>query len=146
MPVKVTTSLSLRTLLPDIKRSFLSANNGNAIEGAIISEISQGRSPVFGKQFKQYSTEYAKIKGGRKPVDMNLSGDMLKSLEVKPKGNSFIVRFKSKIAKFHNETGRVIRRLLPSKNGERFKKSIEKEIFKALELASKKATDKQNRS
>jgi len=117
------------------------------IEEEIIITILSGRSPVKGKQFKQYSKKYAdREKGGaRKPVDMNQTGKMLDSLVVKQiRGKPGIfIKFRDNLAVIHNKLGagksKVIRRLLPNfSKDEVFKDNIQKMIIKMMKRATKK--------
>jgi hypothetical protein len=97
---------------------------------------------VAGHKFKQYSNAYAKKKGGKRPVDMNVTGKMLDSLHVKQnKIGQLIIQFKSKIAGYHQEGGGKLpqRKLLPQR-GEKFAKGIMKLIIKTLEKAAKSVT------
>jgi len=143
-------SLTLGTLLPSINKAFGSANNKSMLRGAIIEHIQTGKSPVAGKRFKQYSESYANKKGvSRKPVDMTVTGKMLSSLVVSM-GNprSMRVYFRSKIASYHDSLGagrsKIIRRLIPSKKGERFAKGLENLISSMINKAVDKAVKKQN--
>jgi hypothetical protein len=149
LKVKVTKSLTFKTLIPDIEKNFTGGGVRDVVVDEIRDHISEGKSPVAGKKFKHYSSGYAKIKGRKRPVDMTVSGDMLKSLSSKKTKTSFFVFFKSKIAEYHDSLGagrsKIIRRLLPTKRGERFTKVIQNRIIKALNDAVKKAVSKSNR-
>ena len=145
MKLKFRKSLTLNTLIPDAKANFLSSTTRREIKNAVLEEILSGKSPVKGKKFKRYSPSYAKLKGKKSPVDMFVTGRMLESLQVRASKSSFFLAFTNKIAEYHNSTGRVIRRLLPTFRGERFSSKIEKLIQKALELALSKSVKKQNR-
>jgi len=111
------------------------------IEGEIVATIFDGKSPVKGKSFVKYSDSYSKIKGKKRPVDMFLSGKMLKSIKTRITKNFGIrIFFTSPIAVFHDILGagksKVIRRLLPDPaKGETFKPNI----LKAIRDAAKKA-------
>lgn len=146
MASKVTSSLTLKTLIPDIKKSFLSnATTKRAIREEVIAHINEGNSPVRGEKFLPYSDKYAELKGKKSPVDMLVTGKMLRSLQIRRTKSSFLLSFRNKVAKFHNETGRVIRRLLPTKRGERFSNTIEELILNAVEKARDIAVKNQNR-
>jgi len=150
LKAKMTKSLTLKTLIPDIKKSFLSQGNRKIIRDEIKEKIQSGVSPVAGfNRFKKYSKGYAKFKGKFQPVDMKVNGDMLDSMQVRTTKSSFLIAFRSIIADYHNRLGagrgKVIRRLLPTKNGERFKKDIQNRILRMLEGASRKSIKKQNR-
>ena len=146
MPVVVKTKLTLKQLPNDIKKNF-SRDLKASIGDKIVERILSGKSPVKGKRFKQYSTEYAKKKGRRAPVDMLVSGKMLESIVVKQNRiGQVIISFKDGIAKFHDIMGagksKVIRRLLP-RTGEAFAPPLWRFILKTLNKATKKATTKQ---
>jgi len=108
------------------------------IEGEIVATIIDGKSPVKGKTFPNYSPKYAKIKGKIRPVDLFQTGELLRSIETRiGNGFSVIIRFKSKIAKFHDKLGagksKVIRRMLPDPSkGESFRSNIAKVIRRAI--------------
>jgi len=122
----------------------------NKLEKQIISDINRGVSPVKGNRFPKYSVSYKNaIKKGRypgksiAPVNLTLTGKMLKSLKLKLKDNLSVmtisVMFSDKKAKYHDIEGagksKVIRRMLP-KSGEEFNartmKLIRDEIKKAI--------------
>ena len=117
------------------------------LENEIIATILSGKSPVKGKRFKDYNEQYAKREkdGRKKPVDLNQTGKMLDSLEVKQvRGKpGLLIRFKDKLAVIHDELGagksKVIRRLLPRK-GESFKANIQRVIDKLLKNVVKRST------
>lgn len=146
---KVTKSLTLKTLLPDIQKDFSKSKNRKAMVEGIKDHIEQGKSPVKGKRFKSYSDSYSRIKGRRRPVDMKDTGKMLNSLTSRKTLSSYKIVFKSKIADYHNRLGasiaRVIRRLLPTERGERFAKNLEDKLTRTARIAAAKAVSKQNR-
>jgi hypothetical protein len=152
LKTKITKSLTLKTLIPDLNKAFLSDEPGQRkLMNAIKDTITSGKSPVAGYKFVQYSSSYAdRFKGGaRKPVNMTLTGEMLKSMKVVKTRSSFAVVIDSEIADYHNRLGagkkKVIRRLLPTNRGERFKVFLQKIINKMANSAASKATKKQNR-
>ncbi len=144
MGVKVTSTLTKRSIaktVGNIKKSFALSLKRD-IADIIAEEILSGKSPVKGKRFKKYSSEYAKVKGRSRPVDMLDSGEMLDSLTVKQSSNGDVeIFFKDKKANFHNKgLGNLPkRRLLPTGTNETFKTSILKKIVKLLDRAVKKA-------
>ena len=80
---------------------------------------------------------------------MVLTGKMLES-DLVAKGDNkgtLEIKFKGKIARYHNDEGagrgKVIRRLLPTKNGETFKKVIMQRIIKRLNQLVKSLTQRQ---
>jgi hypothetical protein len=106
----------------------------------IVKEISEGRSPVkrAGGRFKAYSPSYKKaIDKGRysqfnkrkRPVNLRLSGELLKSIYTEPISKTkFRIGFRDSLAKIHNSLGagksKVVRRMLPTKQGETFTDNI----------------------
>lgn len=121
-------------------------------------QIKKGISPVDGAgKFQKYSESYleaikekrgevAKKGGKRSPVDMTLSGDMLKSLEVIKRGDAVFMEFTGKDtgerAYFHNNSGagkaRTIRRLLPDAHGEKFNQVLQNKFFGIVKKVLKK--------
>jgi hypothetical protein len=115
-------------------------------EQAIRLEISQGRSPVDGQgRFDGYSESYRQaIETGRyaregkriRPVNLYLSGEMMRSLKSTVFRNKIWIRFDNYLADIHNRKGagksRTKRRLLPTRNGESFNQSIQADIRKVL--------------
>jgi len=121
---RVARGLSLKT-----RKKFVNVfyKNRDAVIAEITGEILSGRSPVAGKRWDPYSTDYAnRFKdGSKKPVNMYLTGKMLKSLKIKKQKTAIAILFDSKIAVYHDRLGagvsKVIRRLLPDPSkGERF--------------------------
>ncbi len=136
---------NLKLLIPKLKKKInkirirLIRESKDDVAVAILEEIAQGRSPVKGKQFPQYSKQYAKQKGYRKPVDMYKTGDLVNSLRVRNNKNTGLtISFQDKKAEYHDKgRGRLpVRRLLPRK-GESFKKSIMNAIKRAFKRATK---------
>lgn len=144
MAIKITKTLFLKDLPKNISKNF-SRKLKDDIGDEIIIEISQGSSPVRGHTFKEYSDDYAKIKGGKKPVNMIKDGDMLGSINVKQNRRGQVkVSFKDEKAKIHQdgEGHMPQRKLLPSRK-ETFNTKLTKIINKILKLAVKKAIKKQ---
>jgi hypothetical protein len=102
------------------------------------STIASGNSPVKGNgRFVGYSPSYTEaIKKGRypgkklRPVNLTLSGAMMRSLIYRPTKGGFVIYFTNKLAKIHSEQGagksRVIRKVMPS-DKEQFKPAITRE-------------------
>jgi len=101
----------------------------------------RGVSPVsgFGK-YKAYSKSYKEqIRRGKgkfankdiRPINLTLSGDLLKSIKGRPTANGFTIWFSDKKAKWHDKEGagrsKVIRRMLPNDN-EKFNQVITRAI------------------
>lgn len=150
MKINIKKSLTLGTLIPDIAKEFTKDSSRAAIKLVIKEFINSGRSPVEGKSFKKYSKKYARLKGKDAPVDMTVTGQMLNSLVISKgkEGRSLRIYFRSVIAKYHDVMGagvsRVIRRLLPTNAGERFKATITKLIKALVNNSVDKAVKKQN--
>ena len=106
----------------------------------IVKDISRGISPVkrAGGRFKPYSTTYKKaIDRGqyrqfnkrKRPVNLRLSGELMKSIysEVISR-NKIRIGFNNFLADIHNRQGagksRVVRRMLPTNQGETFTDNI----------------------
>lgn len=124
----------------------------------VVDQIQKGISPVDGaRKFQKYSESYleaikadhASVKekrGQRSPVNMTLSGDMLKSLKIVPKGEKTFLEFTGKEtgdrAYFHNNSGagkaRTIRRLLPDAKGEKFNQVLQNKFFEIVQNLMKK--------
>ena len=107
----------------------------------VLDSIESGMSPVKGKgEYGKYSDSYKKqIRGGKypgkkiRPINLKLTGDMLKSLKLKLRKTGFTLFFSDPKADYHNNIGagksRVIRRMLPKKGtGETLKRTITKPI------------------
>ena len=139
------------------------------IKDEIIGLIEIGVTPVRmqPKKFQKYSESYKQairgklsfrningktvpLKGKDKnlenknvsPVNMKVTGKMLRSLRTRITTNGVFVWFSSEIAKYHNETGvgpnNVKRRLLPNQSGERFTPQIERFIVQLVEKLIRK--------
>ena len=144
MPIKVKATLNLKGIPKEIKKEFLKTRaDKKEVEAAIVEEMIHGRSPVKGKQWKEYSPGYAKQKRGSKsatkPVDMVLSGDMVKSLTLtKHSDGEVSINFAGEAikARYHDfpkaNSNMPQRRLLPRAAGEEFKRSIQKVINEML--------------
>lgn len=157
MAVKITKRLKVLKITEQVKPKFFRILD-KFIKNEIISAIESGRSPVSNKgadpqntggglRFNQYSDSYKKSMGKGKlsnkkqrPVNLTLTGKMLKSIRSRSGRNSLRVWFTSPIAKYHNNLGagkkKVIRRMLP-KAGEEFNSGIKKRIANALKNAIK---------
>lgn len=140
MPVKVTKNLkNLKMVLPTIKRTFNKGIKAN-LPDYIKDDIEAGVSPVRGARFQKYSQSYrdqidSSLSGfGKKksPVNMKLSGQMLSTLTGKIIKGDVKIRISDKLADIHNRIGagksRVVRRLLPTNNGEEFNRNISGKI------------------
>ncbi len=118
---------------------------------AMKEQISKGVSPVLGGgKFAKYSVSYKKaIKKGYyskygksiTPVNMKLSGKMLKSLTSRKTKQGFTVYFTSKLAKIHSKDAKTIRKVIPLK-GEKLKGSVTKKAKQMLKDLITKAVNK----
>jgi len=147
MPVILKTNLTLNKLIPDIKSNF-AKDSAKDVKKLITDEILSGKSPVAGGEYKRtYSDSYAKTKGRRSPVDLKVTGKLLRSIKsfITARGNVSIF-FSSPIAKFHDLPGlaRVLRQMLP-KGSQVFIGKIQNRIVKGYDDAVGKAVNKQNR-
>ena len=88
------------------------------------------------------------------PVNLRLSGGLHKSLKVNTKGGflsnfRLIVLFKNKLADIHNRLGagksKVIRRLLPTKKGESFNRTITAVLFSEVKKSIERVVKENNR-
>ena len=147
MAIRVRKNLrSLETLIGRVNKSF-GKNIRRELTDVIKEEILSGKSPVKGKRFKDYSDSYSKLKGRKKPVDMFVTGTMLESLKARLRGRSSVLFFfSSEIAVYHDKLGaginKVIRRLLPTRQGEEFKTKINNKILKITDTVVNKETKK----
>jgi hypothetical protein len=164
MTIEIKTSKKLEKLLASSKRKGIIQDIRDEVEKQrtptkfkreIIRDMNAGISPVqkAGKG-KKYSPSYKKAIGtpslqkkavstkSISPVNLRLSGALHKSLKVFTKGNALIVQFNHFLADIHNRLGaskkKVVRRLLPTKQGERFNRNLEGFLFSEI----KKAADK----
>lgn len=132
----------------DFQRSQNTVKRGlcDIYEKEILSDISKGVSPVKGERFPKYSQTYKEqIRSGRfdflnksiAPVNLNLSGVMIGSFFAKPTQKGVEMGFTDKVAEYHNDEGagksKVLRRLLPTNEGEEFNSSIELKVQSLLD-------------
>ena len=118
----------------------------------VIGSIERGVSPVIKQgRFKKYSQSYRDdIRAGRyrrfkkreRPVNLKLSGKLLKSFFSKVSKTGIIVGFDNFLAEIHNNKGagksKTIRRILPTEPGETFNRSITMKFREVLNgVASK---------
>ncbi len=98
-----------------------------------------------GKRIENNVTKTASPTKQISPVNLRLSGGLHRSLKVFTRGGfltnfRMITQFKNKLADIHNRLGagksKVIRRLLPTRRGERFNNRIEGVIFTELKKAA----------
>lgn len=126
----------------DIKKSFL-----KDIKSMFVSFIKKGISPVSGRgRFQDYSQSYKEqIRNNRyrsfgkrlRPINLTLSGKMLRSLKVRPTSKGITLFFSDKKADYHNKgMGNLPRRaLMPFKNEKLSRvilSKIEKDVAKVV--------------
>lgn len=143
---KVNLSLgNLKKLFPAIVAGFQKAIP-KALIAAVIQEIKQGKSPVEGQgRLVEYSPSYKDAIGyklGRqfgkreRPVNLSLSGKMLLSVNVRERKSGVTIGFSDKKAEYHDELGagksKTLRRMLPTRTGETFSRTIMSKIIKVL--------------
>lgn len=142
-------------LFTNINKQF-AKNIKREIIPLIVETIQRGISPVKGETYVQYSPEYRdRIKKGKyrefgkrtRPVNLTLSGKMLRAFKVRPLRRGGVTIFNTnELAKYHNDLGagrgKVIRKMLPTNPGQRFKPLIQKAIDEELDRAVKKSQRK----
>lgn len=157
MPAKIKKRLKALTFSEQAKPRFFKIIH-SVIPDMIRDFIKKGLSPVKMKtakvkntggknRFVEYSDSYKSQMGKGKsvmkskrqrPVNLTLTGKMLKSLKSQKKKNSVKIWFSDEKAVYHNEEGAgkagTIRRILPT-DGEDWAVKIEQVIVKALEKA-----------
>jgi hypothetical protein len=119
----------------------------------VIDSLNRGISPVKGEgRLVKYSDSYLEaIKKKRvyaddgrivttkkkRPVNLKLTGKLHESIFSYIRGNSIVLGFKNKLADIHNRLGAgkagTIRRILPTKEGEVFSRSITTSLREVLE-------------
>lgn len=160
MPVKIKGIQAIDLLdLPRIKRDFFKETN-RFIARLIVSFIKKGISPVQagGKdprgssgrlRYQKYSDSYTDAMGSgklsqkkKRPVNLTLTGKMLKSIRVKSSSDALEVSFTDEKAIYHDVLGagksKTIRRMLPH-DGEDFNPRIRRKIVDALNKVIKKS-------
>lgn len=108
-----------------------------------------------GKRISNNVTKSASPTKQISPVNLRLTGELHRDLKVFTSGGflrSFrlVARFKNKLADIHNRRGagksKVVRRLLPTKNGEQFNKRITTVILAQMKKAADMVVSKFNGS
>ena len=157
MAVKITTTFDIDRRVRGIARSFQKLGC-DVYEKEIIRSIKLGKSPVRkGRWDRPYLPSYVKairqnplfraLAKRQSPVNLKLSGQLLKTLSCDPKGFSDLaISFNDKLADIHDRqgvpsnSGKRIRRMLPTRNGEEFNAKITLEIQRLLNRIAKKFT------
>ena len=172
MPVRVKTRINPKKINDKIIKELHKNFPKREIRNSILNRIATGNSPVQGKgKFAPYSRSYKdSIKGNTsfrtiegkvipyrpafnsdrdkfrgkqiRPVNLKITGKMLKSLKIREIRNGISIIFTDPKAIFHDQEGAgkagTIRRLLPGKD-EKFYRPIQKRINEAFSKAVKKA-------
>jgi hypothetical protein len=142
--IKVDTS-ELKAKYDKFKKEALKDIKQN-IGGYITDNIAAGLSPVEGfKEFKAYSKPYTKailktrgfgLLKNTSPVNLTLTGKLIKSLKVVLGTDRVNIRFDNEKFVYHNNDGagksKVKRRMLPTEQGEKFNKQITISIKESL--------------
>lgn len=139
---------NLKSKIQNSVRDTIDALNNadlNRFKDLVSASITNGISPVEGQgRFIKYSDSYqSAIKKNRykefnkklRPVNLTLSGKMMKSLYVKKTEEGFIIGFRDELAFIHTVLGagkvKAIRKLLPQE-GEYFSRTITSFLTKVV--------------
>ena len=156
MPIYIKKSAGLTKLLAgtpiisEIRKDF-NSRGPNTFRKAILADMNKSISPVKGKgKWIKYSDSYIKAIRGElgntwdkqiSPVNLKLSGELHYSLKVYGVGllsKIYVLRvqFTDFLADIHNRRGaskkKVIRRLLPTENGEEFNYGLTQLLLRSL--------------
>lgn len=146
---------ALAGVVKDFKKEFIESFADKAEDIIVNQNIKKGNSPVNGAgKFEPYSDSYiAAIKSGRykkdgkktKPVNLTLTGKMLKSFKVQKTGGGLSMTFTDKKADYHNLLGagpsHTLRPMLPI-GSEGFTPKITKQILDLITQAIDKIVAK----
>lgn len=157
MGAKIKIDLNLEKKIKKIQKDFARSAPG-ILENEIINTITRGGNPVNKgpRRNPEYSLsyqnsirrgEYAQYGKAVRPVNLKLSGDMLRSLKVRAISNGKAIRaeFEHYLADIHNRLGagksRTVRRVLPRQDvsGEEFSRNIMRKITDLVEELVRKA-------
>jgi len=147
MAIKITKNIKgILTIPKNVSKNF-SREIKSDMEAEIVGEILQGKSPVRNHRFPEYSDDYAKKKGAKRPVNLNESGRLLGSAKVSQQTGSGKISFEftdKKADWHHNGKGKnPKRRMLPTKKNEKFNVKLTKFLNRALRKAVIKEVKKQ---
>ena len=135
--LKELTTDKLKQAIENANRQW-TAIMATELKNTIVKTIQSGMSPVEGfGRYQGYSKSYSEaIREGRyrqygkklRPINLTLSGTMLRSIKSRQGKDNLTIYFSSPIAKYHDEMGagksKIIRRMLPSQPNEKFSKTI----------------------
>ena len=150
MSIEKELNLAVNKIFEDVTRKW-QPEAMRLLKQEIKSFLEDGVSPVKGfGRFKSYSPTYTnQIMAGKykeygkrvRPVNLNLSGDMIDSLYTRSdKLGEIIVGFTDELADIHNRQGagksKVKRRLLPHEN-EEFSRVITEKLLELFDKLAK---------
>lgn len=134
----------------------VSKQGSKLLKEVYLKEISKGNSPVSTdgsgriEKFAKYSDSYKDaIKAGRykkygkkiKPVNLKLSGKMIRSLRFRATVDGIRITWNNFLADIHNSLGagksKTIRRLLPDQDGEVFNNNITRPFNRLIRAIKK---------
>jgi len=117
----------------------------------IISQIEKGISPVDGEgRFVEYSDAYKKqikdkslpVPKKQRPVNLKLTGKLLKSIKSTVSSNILTITFTNFLAEIHSILGagksKTIRKMLPFEKGDDFNPAINRVLKKILKESTEK--------
>ena len=149
-------------LISEIRKDF-DRTGPNAFRKALLEDMNKSISPVKGQgKWVRYSESYIKAIRGElgatwdkqiSPVNLKLSGELHKSLKVFGVGllsQYYVLRiqFNDFLADIHNRRGaskkKVIRRLLPTENGEEFNFGLSRLLLNSLKASVARIVAKYN--
>jgi len=133
------------TDIPAADRESVKKDVADYVLEAVLSDIGEGRSPVYGTNWKGLSAAYKKEKeaeGSKGIANLELTGDLLDSLDAQPDGNYIVFgvfdKSQEKKADGHNnlsgDSKLPLRRFVPA-SGETFRAGIMSGINDILDEA-----------
>lgn len=154
---KLLNTTSAQGLIPQVRKEF--AKKGPIkFRRAILADMNTGISPVKGQRWGAYSASYKKqidrgtgylaLATGSKTkgiVTLRVTGELWKSLKVYTNSIYFssfrmIIEFTDFLADIHNRRGagkiKKVRRMLPTKQGEQFNRTLTKVVINSLKDAA----------
>jgi hypothetical protein len=151
VPIKIFSNINdiRRNLISKKIKQFYLKEVNDFIKDEVLRSIESGRSPVDVKplRYDKYSPSYTdqikkKQLGDKKqrPINLKLSGTMLRSIKSRLTINYVRVWFSDAKAKYHDKLGagksKVVRRMIPDpEKGENFNAGIRRRLKKAMQDA-----------